>query len=346
MPSWRIHTKWESIILGYSLLRVDEFIDFPKDHLDKLLVREAVMFCGGDLESVKYYVEAMSGHDAWRESGCVLYYYIYRKYGKRGLAVAVLHATLDLLAMNITSFGIADIATFDRIVDGFFDGISKLNFISVNILGLREKIKANIADIVKDIAIEKKLFKYLAKIDPKNIEEITIYYNPAIWSLDDSNIRNGIIAYHKKKYRDYYDVDTDSWIEYYKKRGEEFQRIKMLLETISNLGVKVNYINILDISPSEAEEIEMKTWRIAMMTKVSTKYSNKHNVVEVYNGVLDLADGYLMIVRYKDGSEMFYPHYIKRSGMPERVKISAEDFLTTVLKKITDLNHSDYSTLE
>ena len=344
MPSWRIHTKWESIILGYSLLRVDEFIDFPKEHLDKFLVREAVMFCGGDFRSVKYYEEAMSKHDAWRESRCVFYYYISKKYGERGLAVAILHAILDLLAMNITPFGIADIATFHRIVDGFFDSISNLNFIGTSILSLKEKIKAYIVNIVKDIVTEKKLFRHLVKIRPENIEEIIVYYHPAVWSLDDSNIRNGIIMYYKRKYGEDYDVNVDLWMESYKRKSEEFQRIKILLEAISSLGIKVRYINILDVPSSEAEKIRTKTWEIAMMTKVSTKYSRKHGVVEVYNGVLELADGYLMIVKYKDGSEMFYPHYIKRSGMPERIKVSAEDFLTMVFENIRSHNSGNHNT--
>ena len=42
------------------------------------------------------------------------------------------------------------------------------------------------------------------------------------------------------------------------------------------------------------------------------------------HGLLKLSDGYLLIVRYRDGSEMFYPHYIKRSGIQRRIKVSAE----------------------
>jgi len=329
-----MHVTWENKILGFSMLMVDEFIDFPKDYLDTARVKEAVISCVGDLGKLDYYVKCMSMHDAWREAGCVFYYYILKKYGLRGLRVAVLHAIMDLLAMNISSIGVADIVTFDH-VDSFFDTIARYDFIPSDLLFLRKAVKNNLTNIVEDIMREKNLFKFLGKIDPRSVVKITVYYNPAVWSINDSDIQKGLEEYYRKIYGDsnIAKLLVSSIKDHYKRLAEGFHRIKALLREASNLDVEVEYVNILDLEPEEAERIVVKTWEIALMTRVSTKYSNKHNVAEfdMDHRVLDLPDGYLLIVKYRDGSEMFYPHYIKRSGISKRIKVSAEDFLASLL---------------
>lgn len=126
------------------------------DYYDELCCRE-------NFEELE---EAMRNHDPWRKAYCIFYYYILRKYDLKGLKAAILHVILNLFKMNMSSKGIADLTTFSRILDAWFESfnepfetIAELKKVKEEIWQLRDKILDNLINILKSIIEDDKTLR-------------------------------------------------------------------------------------------------------------------------------------------------------------------------------------------
>ena len=329
MPSWDIHFKWERRILGRTFPKIDEFIDAPSKIIVRKLVEEAIKECERDLDMIDYYMDVMKSHDAWRHATCVFYYYMYKYFGEDGLKAAILHIILDLFAMNITRYSAADLVTFRKILDEFEKDLSKYN-ITKSCIKIMRLLRENLNEIITDIIKERKT-KIMPMID---ITEILVYFHPRVWKTDEAWIKHWLEReYERRGFRIISSILSFRFMDMYKKEAEIFQEVKRILSKLEQVGIKVTYINIFDLDSEESWKIWGKVRTIAMITKVSTHYSGTGTVADFDGKLLDLYGGFLIIVKYRDGREMFYPHFIRRSGM-RVVEVSAIDFLKQLIQKL------------
>ena len=331
IPSLKLHEKWETRLLGKSFIEIDRFIDNPYKEIDTHLLRN-ILAERGKKEEFDYYFDFMVGNDAWKHCNDVFFLYIYGKYGMDGLEAAFLHVFLDLFVANITDVASADLTTFREIIDKYVRRAEKsfLSDLPESLNRLRkisELVKANLSDILSDVLEWRKSIGKIGGIG--DIACIEVYHEPYVLARDEKELIEALKETWYKSFRTIGFVYPED-LSYHRECIREFLIARNMLDKLSQMDVSVVYFDVTRMELNMLEKIQSRIREIALSTKISTKCSERHAFFEISGETATIVGGYMIIVRYRDGSEVFYPHSIWREE--HRIEVKPLDFLISLLE--------------
>ncbi len=331
IPGLKLHEKWEIKLLGKSLVKIDEFIDDPYKPIDTHLLMR-IMRERGKREPFDYYLNYMRDHDPWRLYNDVFFLYIYEKFSADGLDAAYLHVFLDLFAMDVMRATSADLTTFRTLVDGYIrraEGFFLMDLpeFLARLKRVGELVKANLSDILSDILEWRKIMDKTGRVE--DIERIRVYHEPYVLARNEKDL---IDALKKSWFKSFEGAEfiPPKDLSYYRRNIREFVIARNILDKLFQMNVPVTYFEVTQMDLGELKRVQSRLRDIASLAKIGTKYSRRHAFFEISGKNVSIAGGYVLIITYKDGSEIFYPHSIQRENT--RVEIRPLDFLISLLE--------------
>lgn len=311
MPSWRIHKRWEKIILGEDYGYIDVWIDSESKNIDVSTVREAFLRCQKssgvgnfyptnyfDKNIMKFYteineiiireaVEALKGHDSWRihpEHMCITLTYVYLIFGLEGLSATILHLLLDEIA-KIKYRAPNEIREH---IKGFFNQVINslpVEDMKVAARNIEYAVLANLEEILRDILSERGSRKEISS----KVTRITILYNP--YSITKEN--------------------------------EGF--MENLMHIARSNGIKVEKINVNNMDCNLSMHYYWLVRKISVGAKIKLKprKNSDRKLIDIDENTcrLIIENGILIIVEYENGAKSFYPHYTTMAGSIRYVPI-------------------------
>lgn len=311
MPSWAIHRKYERLVLGKEMPEVDEWLDAEHREIDEKLLEQVLEEYSSVLYHLKILEEVLGilGREATRiqvlkellKKYMMLLMNKHDFWRQRDLAVPLMYIYrkygpqwLQATILHILLDEVNTLIKEKKITD--LPSIHKL----------LQSLKAVLSALPSEISkLATEIFEKFRNYLPQLLRDLT-----AVQTTTKKPTKIQVI---------------------YDPHHHELQPLITELHSLSELGIPITAKKTTDLTPDEARKIIEKIDNIAMKYKVAKKRRKDTTPIAYIDerGNLILEHGILVLVQYSDGTEMFYPHYLRRKEIGYTL-VDIKDLLNTL----------------